>query len=1149
MAGETADDRTTGQEGFKSIDSVPKKETFTLSAERDEAIDDVKKRALLDLERMPPHSPEGLFQALEDILKGPERDKFLDVWDMFVRLSQADKDQIRPLVIVYLSSSRSIVEAGRAITLFEQMSIDTWDHDTVSAAVVVLLRSGQQEVAMQVFERGLTVRKLLGGMEYLLIDTFNQQQWGKAIGIWLKYFKSLTDSDPNARADYELLNAPLSLPFLGSLYASFERYLAADSRAVEKELKSEKVTRDGLWVLRRAFAKTCLIKQCPPREALVILRFWKDAKFYDQYLTGIFGVWYRKKITRTAMGEVAAIYDHYVRHPGAKPSFSVLRGMFKLYFPGNHQGLQTIYNDWLLYHGELNLWAFTKYMKYYASLGDVQTVRTLWNRCADAYPDFVTSPTGFYSLLNAHAQTGDIDGIQEELDRMVSEYGVEPDIDCWNAMLKGYTRTNDLDGALACFEDIRTNYSPDSFTYGQIMASSAKLGDLELTLDLFNQAQMARVNVTKEMVLPLVLAYCLNDRLKEADNIAHTLAERGITSTVIWNQLIHYNGMHGRLNRCYGILRDMTALKLEWSAETYTYLLQALITVNQLATAVVVLKEAAKSPMSLLKAEHYAIVIMGAARNGSRMYAESIMSMMNKRRIPVPFNAQVAYAKVSQQVAPHAVRTPQLRPSIVQSLRARVEVTEQDSRLRARETTNIGNALTLLLQAGDEAEAEELIKLYMSLDPNAETSHEMPQNVISSLMLAEQRKGRHAAVVRMWKTVWPGILHKATREEGEGIFPARQYEATRLMLRVAQSYRALGSGDDLEKDVLKVLEAGFKFTSVTWDHVIRILCEMGKWERAMELMEEYLMDGWRGWHSWEKDKARPIMYRRLEKSSRHVRPTTFAVSAVMKHWLDARKLVDWSGAVRQKLDGLKARHPRMHRAFALASWKDIRGPWTFSADVDFGKAVDGVLRGATYLELRAMDFYLGKELRRKTSEEPKFVKTSLHEVGRHMHMDPEDLKALRVSLEAALAEHRRKMAGTAAAAGAASEARDVDADALDDPEPPQPLDPFEFMLLNRRKGDPSPWKARRPFSPQTKGRRRAAGAEGDEQEQEWEASSKDLLLSIHLQNRARSSRHFEPMTADEMQALREQLSRMAPSDVKQTWDRSWKQPLTLANRY
>lgn len=941
------------------MEELQPRDEFTVDEDQDSGatVSSAELGAEQDVVRGSATDGDGGNVSLPELLADEQGELFHDVWDLYCRLEPDKRPFMQTRVVQYLSRSQSVVETGRALSLFRQIPVEQWDNGFLLSAVLVLLRAGQQEQAIEEFKKGLHLKGLLGGFEYLLIDTVSKQEWAKLLDAWLAYSSYVHQNSPGETPPETLLEPLRSLENLGALYFSFERYLAADEMRVERWLNLEPPSRVGLKVLRRKFATEALRAPCPPKQASVILSFWRDPEMYERYLCRMIDAWYHKRIPDSTARMLPAIYEDLKALPGAKPSREVMKGVFKIHYPTGADSLETLYDDWIRVWGDLDRRGYESFLKFFAHRANVDRVRELWARYVERFPSALKTPRGFRSTMNAYAQAGDARGAEGELDLMVNRYKVKPDVDTWNTLLKCYMRAGDYSKVLSCFQEICNNYQPDSYTYAHVMAMCSKKGDLDQTIRFFNRAQEANVPISKEMVLSLVVAYCQNDMLLEAEKICRELTLRGVTSSAIWNELIHFNGMQGRLDKCYELLNAMRQFNLEWDQDTLSYLLDALVRVNQVVPAYHVIRDSLRNRLHVLRPEHFAVAMLGAFRTGNHSTAESLVTLMEKASMPTPFNATVEFALLSLQKTPNSLRTSAMGRQVLTSLQALVNQKTGDVRRLKLETRAMGRAVQLLVQFRDFVGTEELMSLFIDLFPEYRESKVLPPDVLTSLMLAYHNEGDYEQVLELWRGVWPRILRQCSTLDGRGIYPSHRYDVTRLVHRLAETYKALGDGDGLLECVERVTAAGFRLTSATWDRVICNLAHLGKWERAMDWCETMLMPEWRGWNRVPK----PLSQRRLAFNPRLLQPTSRAVLALQREWLEVRRLSAWSVDMARKLVDVEQRYPMLHRAF-LTSGSDKLGVWILRDDLKLSRAIDELLRPLPLEELRAMEKVLKRQL-------------------------------------------------------------------------------------------------------------------------------------------------------------------------------------------
>ncbi|KAK2590814.1 hypothetical protein QQS21_011501 [Conoideocrella luteorostrata] len=917
------------------------------------------------------------FQALTDLLTRPEEALYHDVWDLYCKLNETQEQNLQALVAVYLSTSHSIVDIGRAISLFRQTPAYLWDDDLQTAGVLLNLRAGDRTAAIDVFHRGLQARASGAGLEHLLEDTILKRQWPMLLKIWLEYHSTLigmTGSSP--RRNIVDLPSMTSIPDLATLYFAFERYLETESLGAVRAINLYADTRLGLEAIRHWLAVQVLRQPCPPNEAKAILQIWSDPALYQSYLSRMLERWDEGYETRAGLSPLSDIYSNYRKLDSSKTPVSLLRKMFNFYYPADTAGLAEVYCDWHQTWGDLDQWGYEKYLKFYSTAGDVQAVKDLWARYTNKFPAVVKQPMGFRSTLNAYAQVGDIAGAEKEFQIMTVQHGVKPDIDSWNTLLKCYSKSNDQARIIQCFEEIRKVDQPNSFTYAQVMAMAAKKGERATVLKYFDQSQKEGVPISKEMALSLVMVYCHNDRLADAEKICVEFAERNVTSTAVWNQLIYFNGVRGKLNKCYALLKSMKSYGMEWDHQTHEFLLRAMVQVDQIQSAYRLLQNARSDRLFPVGPEHFAVVMSGAVRTGHLGLAETILSHMRSAGHEIPFKAHVSLVEAAVRRDPSAERTRALARDLVEHMLAMLPPmhaqqpnTSSSNSLPKwtapsglvelrKQTKDIGRAIVLLVELRDFAAIEQIVTAYKAAVPEYKQRNCFPPEIAAALMLGHLKDSELDRVHKIWKQTIADVLARGA-SSSRSIVPAYQYDLARPLNVVIKAFKEASDGQGLLNTVEQVTSSGFKLTSTNWNLAIRYLAELGHWERAMAWCEQTLMPRWRGW----TPAAKSLQERRDMKNTRVLTASKATVFSLQREWLKLRKLAAWSGEVSSRLKDMEQRHPMLHYAFTTTDYEHLPPAWVLPKKKSMNKAIKEMLKPLSHDELSVMRKALEKQLR------------------------------------------------------------------------------------------------------------------------------------------------------------------------------------------
>ena len=934
------------------------------------------------------------FSALAKELSKPERGGYNDVWDAYRRLEEVDRNRLRSQMVIYLSASSGIVEVGRAITLFRQIPCASWDEALQAAGVLLFLRAGDKAAAIDVFYKGLQSADCGSGLEYLLEDAIVDRSWPVVLKVWLEFCSACSKSSSWTTDAVDLAQLE-KIPNLSKLYFAFERYLEAEGADSVKAINLYSHSRLALRAIREKIGDAALRQTCSPGDAKIILQIRNDPRLYNKYLELMLSRWEKGLESRASLTGLPQIYDDFRTLGNTTVSVPVLRGMFKFFYPEDTAGLQQVYLDWHRAWGDLDQEGFAEFLKFYASTGDVQAVKDLWARYVDRFPDMLSEPRGFRSLMNVFAQTGDTVGAEQALRAMTEEYGVKPDVHIRNSLLKCYVNANDADNAQKCFKDIKDSSHPNSFTFAHVMTMAAKKGDLGATLHLYDESQREGVLASKEMVMALVLAYCRNDRLADAEKICVEFSERGVTSAAVWNQLVYNYGMHNKLNKCYRLLQTMKYYNLEWDSQTHTFLLQALVHANQVQSAYQLLRKADQGNLFPVEPEHFAMVLSGAVRTRQLGLAQTILSQMQASGRAIPFKAHVSLVEAAYKHNPSAARTRTLAMGLLTHMRAMLPTSRAQGDCvswtapagpiqLSKATGDIGRAMTVLIELREFPAVEELVTMYTTgaaVTRDAAGLPCFPPEIASALMLGYLRDGKLDRVQTMWRTTVDAALNEHRDPCGQ-VYPAHRYDLCRPLNIAIKAFRQANDGIGLLSCLDELTTSGFKLTRTNWNLAVRSLAELEQWERAMSYCEEMLMPHWRGWgaasypSSIKASSQLSAEERREMKSPRVLVASRETVLSLQGEWLKLRRLAAWSAQVSSSLQDVEQRHPRLHRAFITIDYEHLGGAWVLPKRESLNKAIKAMLRPLSHDELKAMKKALEKQLRAERTKR-------LHRVGRH----------------------------------------------------------------------------------------------------------------------------------------------------------------------
>ncbi|OAA54021.1 Tetratricopeptide-like helical [Cordyceps fumosorosea ARSEF 2679] len=835
----------------------------------------------------------------------------VDAWNSYQKASREEQEAQRPGLIIALARTDDYLECSRAAALFRELSRSEWTDELLSAAIRSLSVCGKFTSAINKFKDGLQDH-YVGGMQYLVASAFAARKWPELFRVWFEYANFIQEYGDQA-IPFDHLQ---SVPKLDTLFAAFEKHVKYTGLAQIRAENKEFYSRKAFDQLRHLMIRSVLAKPCKPSNAMSILSRYNNTTYYQLYIDSVLRSARIGKQSRSSLRHLSKIYEEYRLRPDAPFTSDILRGMFTIYDPTNPAGLGLLFQDWMKSDGGMDKWAYENFLRFYAHSGDITAARDLWQRYVTAFPESKKEAHGFYSLLDAYAQSGDVAGAENEISAM-KESGIQPDAVIENALLKCHIRAGNFKEATLCFNAIIERHGPNTQAFEHMMGLHSANGDLEQTLRLLNQAQTALIRPSESMATSLVAAYLHNGLIQDAEKICREMARRGITSREVWNSLIRAYATAGKLGKGFQLLAGMQNNNLAWDEDTCEAVLIAQGRAKQTASAHRLLRSAVADNLLPISADHFAIVMNSAIGTRQAPLVDILATEMERAGIQPNFATHLARFESGFVRAPTADRTARLARELVQYMRKLTHNTDAPPGERTpdpyttamrdvtelnRELRDVGDALKLLIDKREMALAEDLVTLYAKMRPVSQQSDQMPSDVLSVIMGAYLEDGRHDRVLQLWAVILKDIRRRAENPATKGIFPVYAYHLSGPMAHVAKVYHTTGDGKRLLAYTQAALDAGFKFTRDTWNTLICCLAELGQWEPAMHWCETLLM---------------PLTDAGVLVASRP------AVLSLQREWLRLRKLAAWSAGVTAKLRRVETQYPLLHHAFATVDVADL----------------------------------------------------------------------------------------------------------------------------------------------------------------------------------------------------------------------------------
>ncbi|KAF2258712.1 hypothetical protein CC78DRAFT_572346 [Lojkania enalia] len=618
--------------------------------------------------------------ALRELLDSGVQDKEELAWQLFVSIPESDRaPRLCGDLLEYLGASNMSVDANRLVRIFDAIPTEKRRASSYRIAISAYLSRDMIPATTRLHEEAAS--RSLGldfGTNLILGRMVRENRWDLVLRVFKTFYQcaSRVDRRPiiwkRPPDDFRRLiwGEVLDLPDLRGHLVSLLRHFLQFQQVFQSSPEDEEVLKLFLnGFLPGVMDQVLLVKH--PDENYIwgfFIGLFRDLKtlqlstkyYYDYAMEKIFGLRRYRQYTNSWRKLLIDVYKLYKEEalqnpdPCFVPPKSLFKGLIKHVGDlGSTSGVAIYVKDWRTFYPDVPLPpTILRYLlDFYAEQGLAEKVEEYFNQ----YDPRAVNLRVISTLLYVFARRVDVESTSRQFKRISEEFGLAPDLACWNILLFAHTRADDLDGALAVFNNIiEAGFTPDKFTFGPLLDLCSARGDLEAYEVLWSRAEQLKVPLQSNanMRAKYVKA-CLNANDPEgAEAIAQQILqdkEAGIVKgslTHTCNLMIAHYAVEGDIVSARRIYKQMVEHKIPLDSWTYAGLMRALIQVDQTNVAYNILRFTMPKNNMRVYAFHYAICMIGFLRENQFKKALKTRKRMLERGVQQTFDSRMASLQV-----------------------------------------------------------------------------------------------------------------------------------------------------------------------------------------------------------------------------------------------------------------------------------------------------------------------------------------------------------------------------------------------------------------------------------------------------------------------------------------------------------------------
>lgn len=871
-------------------------------------------------------------EALRDLLASGEQQKQELAWRLYLAIPERGyTSQLREALLNYLDAPDASVDANRILRVFDALPSE--DRRASSYRIAISAYLALEMVGPAVQLHGEAASRKLGvhiGTDILLARTVKDNQWDLSLRVVKALIRCASDNgvdisewhqQPNRAwgKSKDVWGLVATLPYLRGNLESFLLHV----RQFQHELSSSEETKHALKLfmfgLTAETAEQVLHKDPADEDSIwdFLIGFFHELRalklpssdLYEYTIQRMLKIERYREYTnqRKTFLELYRMYrDESIQNPD--PSVRPTQKLFrKIIFQVGRFRSRTGVEDRVadlrkFYPVEKIDYKLLRYLIFfYAESGEVGKVHEYFEELQENYKDRLDLKI-LISLPFAHARKVDVMGAEKQFRRISQEFDRIPDTACWNVLLLAYTRADDLDGALTCFNNIlEAGITPDIHTFGPLLDLCASRGDVEAFEALFSRAEQLKIPIRTDVRARAgyVEALLNMDDLEGAEATAQAMLKsqhagvlRGAL-THTWNLLIQHHALKGDISSSRRLYRQMVENHIPLDSWTYGSLMRALIEVQQTNAAYKILRVTMPRNNVQVFALHYALVISGFIRERQldhALHAHKRMVDRNVAQTPASRMASLQAIGLSElrKLKRKNLKDPRTRLAAVEETLREILLQDPEAEIAHRQpghktildrrynSPEVYFAFLIFLYGtrGAYDVCKELFEA-ATIKKSENVDYEAPLSLLVAIMEAHLRAKEYHEVARCWalarsqagrlvETFGQAINAKSPGVEFDSLtdpFVKESFDNAQIapnrrqaLTRAARIYiRSLLYQDsaqciqEAQQTIRGLLTSGFILDNLTWNEFIQTLARRGRILDAFTICEAYLMPSFPGW--------------------------------------------------------------------------------------------------------------------------------------------------------------------------------------------------------------------------------------------------------------------------------------------------------------